>query len=29
LPFVADKMQMDEISIKGTAAEVFVILWYK
>jgi hypothetical protein len=29
LPFVADKMQMDEVSIKGTSTETFVILWYK
>ena len=29
LPFVADKMQMDAVSIKGTSSETFVILWYK
>ena len=29
LPFVADKMQMDAVSIKGTASNDYVILWYK
>ena len=29
LPFVADKMQMDEVSIKGVADDTYIILWYK
>ena len=29
LPFVADKMQMDAVSIKGTASNDYVIFWYK
>ncbi len=29
LPFVADKMQMDAVSIKGTADNDYVIFWYK
>lgn len=29
MPFLADKMQMDEVSVKGTATNAYVILWYK
>ena len=29
LPFVADKMQMDAISIKGTTSDEYIIFWYK
>jgi len=29
LPFVADKMQMDAVSIKGSDSNTFLILWYK
>ena len=29
LPFVADKMQMDAISIKGLNDDEYIILWYK
>ena len=29
LPFVADKMQMDAVKIKGTNDDEYIILWYK